>query len=465
MPRTPLCLLLAAATVLVPIHVPLTAVAQPRPSAIPSANGDGLDTHLFRPALDSRGLVSVNGVGVLGGCDVRDDQRLVLGRRALDDWRRTTGRGVDFFPGGVERIVVLRRLSAALPAFLLACGGGAAATSSAPPKAAAVGVSPAPEPASKSEGDIFSCEGAHDCEVKGTLAVRSSNAAPAGRRMLEKACKLGSELGCVNLAKAFFNGWGGGVERPRALALLGSSCEGGSGRACRLHAEILEGDDAARARQLFERGCTLKDVSACAQLALMLAKGEGGPADERRAGEVADQACKADDAVGCITFGLLARDGMGMPASAEAARTAFHRGCTLGNKDGCKAEADLRREASKANALPASDVPGANITVESIKADGTELKNIACKTDGLAGMLGGIALGAGFKSRKGQLDACSPKGIVDTRVAWKTAGSRMSEVHATGKDAATSRCVERALAGAPSTVPGVCAATVVHGKR
>jgi outer membrane protein OmpA-like peptidoglycan-associated protein len=42
-----------------------SAAAQPRPNAIPASNGSGLDTHLFRPALDSRGLVSVNGVDVL----------------------------------------------------------------------------------------------------------------------------------------------------------------------------------------------------------------------------------------------------------------------------------------------------------------------------------------------------------------------------------------------------------------
>ncbi|MEA2747915.1 MAG: OmpA-OmpF porin, family [Myxococcales bacterium] len=42
-----------------------TASAQARPNAIPASNGSGLDTHLFRPALDSRGLISVNGVDVL----------------------------------------------------------------------------------------------------------------------------------------------------------------------------------------------------------------------------------------------------------------------------------------------------------------------------------------------------------------------------------------------------------------
>ncbi len=45
--------------------VPLAANAQPRPNAIPTTNGDGIDTHLFRPALDSRGLVALNGVDVL----------------------------------------------------------------------------------------------------------------------------------------------------------------------------------------------------------------------------------------------------------------------------------------------------------------------------------------------------------------------------------------------------------------
>lgn len=52
---------------------PRTASAQPTPNAIPASNGDGIDTHLFRPALDSRGLISVNGV------DVVDAGRVSLG--------------------------------------------------------------------------------------------------------------------------------------------------------------------------------------------------------------------------------------------------------------------------------------------------------------------------------------------------------------------------------------------------
>jgi OOP family OmpA-OmpF porin len=42
------------------------AAAQSTPNAIPTTNSDGFDTHLFRPAMDSKGLFTVNGSDVLG---------------------------------------------------------------------------------------------------------------------------------------------------------------------------------------------------------------------------------------------------------------------------------------------------------------------------------------------------------------------------------------------------------------
>jgi OOP family OmpA-OmpF porin len=47
--------------------------AQAAPSsanAVPSANGDGFDTHLFRPAMDSKGLFTVNGTDILGNKEI-----------------------------------------------------------------------------------------------------------------------------------------------------------------------------------------------------------------------------------------------------------------------------------------------------------------------------------------------------------------------------------------------------------
>jgi outer membrane protein OmpA-like peptidoglycan-associated protein len=42
------------------------ANAQASSNAIPTSNGSGFDTHLFRPAMDSKGLFSVNGSDILG---------------------------------------------------------------------------------------------------------------------------------------------------------------------------------------------------------------------------------------------------------------------------------------------------------------------------------------------------------------------------------------------------------------
>ena len=47
------------------VMLPGSARAQARSNAIPASNGDGFDTHLFRPALDSRGFITVNGVDVV----------------------------------------------------------------------------------------------------------------------------------------------------------------------------------------------------------------------------------------------------------------------------------------------------------------------------------------------------------------------------------------------------------------
>ena len=46
------------------------AQAQPKVSAIPDGNGKGFDTHLFRPALDSKGFFPTNGTDILGKNDI-----------------------------------------------------------------------------------------------------------------------------------------------------------------------------------------------------------------------------------------------------------------------------------------------------------------------------------------------------------------------------------------------------------
>src|SRR5262245_50650436 len=58
-----LCLGLAALLGLPP---PASAQTASSASRVSGGNGDGMDTHLFRPALDSKGFFSVNGSDILG---------------------------------------------------------------------------------------------------------------------------------------------------------------------------------------------------------------------------------------------------------------------------------------------------------------------------------------------------------------------------------------------------------------
>ncbi len=96
--RSIIPLLVSSAIVL----TPLVVAAQPRPEAIPVSNGDGIDTHLFRPALDSRGLIGVNGVDVLGGGQISLGLTLDYGRgllRVPDVGQKSTALVRDSFTG------------------------------------------------------------------------------------------------------------------------------------------------------------------------------------------------------------------------------------------------------------------------------------------------------------------------------------------------------------------------------
>src|SRR5271170_1114816 len=66
-----------------PLLVASVASAQPAMNGLASTNGSGLDTHLFRPAMDSKGLFSVNGSEVLGHQDISFGLTIDYGRDLL----------------------------------------------------------------------------------------------------------------------------------------------------------------------------------------------------------------------------------------------------------------------------------------------------------------------------------------------------------------------------------------------
>ena len=59
------------------------AVQAQETERVPGSNGDGMDTHLFRPAVDSKGFFYVNGTDILGANDVSFGLVLDWGHRLM----------------------------------------------------------------------------------------------------------------------------------------------------------------------------------------------------------------------------------------------------------------------------------------------------------------------------------------------------------------------------------------------
>jgi OOP family OmpA-OmpF porin len=73
----------AAAALAILAYSGLASAQTPEAERAPESNGDGMDTHLFRPAVDSKGFFSVNGSDILGKGDISFGLVLDYGRNIL----------------------------------------------------------------------------------------------------------------------------------------------------------------------------------------------------------------------------------------------------------------------------------------------------------------------------------------------------------------------------------------------
>jgi outer membrane protein OmpA-like peptidoglycan-associated protein len=101
---------LAAGALLAASSATTAAFAQSS-NSIPSQNGAGLDTHLFRPAMDSKGLFSVNGTDILGSKDISLGLVLDYGHNLLrtehDPLIEHSFQGTLQFSYGIANVVVV----------------------------------------------------------------------------------------------------------------------------------------------------------------------------------------------------------------------------------------------------------------------------------------------------------------------------------------------------------------------
>lgn len=74
------------------VSAPVAAIAQEEHRLPAAGNGDGMDTHLFRPALDSKGFFTVNGSDILGANDISFGLIMDYGHNIM---RLEPGHGAD----------------------------------------------------------------------------------------------------------------------------------------------------------------------------------------------------------------------------------------------------------------------------------------------------------------------------------------------------------------------------------
>ncbi|HEY8078580.1 MAG TPA: hypothetical protein VIF62_30830 [Labilithrix sp.] len=219
---------------------------------------------------------------------------------------------------------------------------------------------------------------------------------------------------------------------------------------------------------------TVRSIDACAVLVTFL----DDSTDLARRADIAHNGCNvygADDGEraargsACLAWGSALRDGRGAELDIDKALRAFDDGCKLGDDGACRARRDLDAELTRrrtAEAAAASGVDGANLQIGSLTTNGVTVENIACRSSGgaLGGLFGSVALGKPFADKKKALDACVKRDAHKARVRWSTSNGRMSHVEVISGDDPSNRCIERALAGARTTAPGTCAASIDLGR-
>lgn len=106
-------------------------------------------------------------------------------------------------------------------------------------------------------------------------------------------------------------------------------------------------------------------------------------------------------------------------------------------------------------------VPDANVKVDSIAADGLELRQLACALDSMP-LLGTLSIVGSFAKHKPAIDRCAPEGRAFT-VTWSFSSGRVEDVVVEGGSTRANACVAKAIGRAVAPFEGRCGAVVLVG--
>lgn len=279
------------------------------------------------------------------------------------------------------------------------------------------------------------------------------------------ACEGGNGRGCLYLAENV----------PDKLAYWKRACELGGdrfdssspGTGCFNAAEATYKTDPSGALGLYKKACRQGFVDAC-ERGTRLANDQERYAD---AIELAQSGCTEKIAATCGVLGALVVLGKGVERDVEKGMALLIRGCGAGDDEACRNKKQLetnlaklgRGQSGDTRADGGIDVPGANISMGSITADGITLKDLTCRTGG-GGLLGAFTLGPLLAKSIGpllpKLRSCLP-GKAAVRVRLEEDSDSMASDAA---PPAASKCVETTFKSARAkgrlNVSGTCAVTI-----
>jgi len=251
-------------------------------------------------------------------------------------------RGVPWARGGAALVVA--GVALGLGAYLLAGGLGAfgergvapAPGARAPSSPAGHEVALPPCEPGLLRGCLARCavdEDARACALAAAWFGEPGDGEPdhvRARALAERACALGSGLGCGHLGDLHARGLGGPSDLGRARALFAQACRQGEADRCHRALELGAGGEGEGVDALLAAGCaTPAGRTGCKLGALELRDRGGAPLAARMLGWL----CAEGDADACNERGLLESAGEG-GASAQASAY-FDAACEGGSRQGC----------------------------------------------------------------------------------------------------------------------------------
>ena len=171
-----------------------------------------------------------------------------------------------------------------------------------------------------------------------------------GRALLDRSCKLGTAISCLDLAKTYFEPMDGSKPADASIAqgveVLKQACSARRQAACsKLGVMYSEGKVVPKDEKVglsyYEQSCAAGNDASCAEAGMMVLLGRGASKDAARAGALLEKACSPERPMTtCGSLARIFREGKVVPKDAKRAAGYLERSCTK-NGIGCMDFAEM----------------------------------------------------------------------------------------------------------------------------